>query len=121
MGEHGRERRPAPSLPVPEMLEASRLDPPCEEFALLSWPMEPVVLPAGKLTAAETAIAELAIAGVSNGEIARARGRSVRTVANQLASIYRKLAVGSRSELAAYLAGFSRPQGRRRARRPRAS
>lgn len=51
------------------------------------------------LTRAERAIAEDVAAGRSNAEIAQRRGRSVRTVANQLAALYRKLGVGSRSEL----------------------
>lgn len=53
------------------------------------------------LTEAERWVAEMAIAGLTNREIAAARGASVHTVANQLQSIYRKLGVCSRSELAA--------------------
>jgi len=63
-----------------------------------------------ELTDAESAIASLAVRGLSNREIASLRGSSVRTVANQLASVFAKLGVGSRTELAA-----------REARRPRAS
>ncbi len=37
--------------------------------------------------------------GASNQDIARTRGVSVRTVANQLAAVYRKLGVRSRAEL----------------------
>jgi DNA-binding NarL/FixJ family response regulator len=37
--------------------------------------------------------------GLSNAEIARSRGRSPRTVANQVAKIFEKLGVSSRSEL----------------------
>lgn len=55
------------------------------------------------LTSAEHAVARDAIAGHSNAEIARRRGSSPRTVANQLAAIYRKLGVGSRAELAVML------------------
>jgi DNA-binding NarL/FixJ family response regulator len=51
------------------------------------------------LTAAEAAVATLAIEGLSNAAIARRRKTSVRTVANQLRSIYSKLAVGSRRQL----------------------
>lgn len=53
------------------------------------------------LSAAERAVAQLAIEGASNAVIARRRGTSERTVANQLARLYRKLGVGSRAELAA--------------------
>jgi DNA-binding NarL/FixJ family response regulator len=51
------------------------------------------------LTTAEAAVATLAIEGLSNAAIARKRKTSVRTVANQLRSIYAKLAVGSRRQL----------------------
>jgi DNA-binding NarL/FixJ family response regulator len=57
------------------------------------------------LTAAELAIAEGAIEGASTRALARARGVSERTVANQLASIYRKLGVYSRQELVALVCG----------------
>jgi len=57
------------------------------------------------LTRAERAIAQDVAAGYSNAEIARRRGRSVRTIANQLAALYRKLGVGSRSELVRALFG----------------
>lgn len=53
------------------------------------------------LTSAELEVARLAVAGGSNRAIARLRGTSARTVANQIASAFRKLGVGSRSELAA--------------------
>jgi DNA-binding CsgD family transcriptional regulator len=69
----------------------------------LSAPTESVTVLAG-LTPAERAVARLAAAGSSNVEIGRARGCSPRTIANQLASIYRKVGVGSRAELIALLA-----------------
>lgn len=56
-----------------------------------------------ELSPAEREVAALAREGLSNAEIARARGVAVRTIANQLASIFRKLGVGSRVELAAVL------------------
>lgn len=59
----------------------------------------------GGLTLAEREVVRLALAGLSNGEIARARRASERTIANQLASAYRKLEVGSRRELAARIGG----------------
>lgn len=55
------------------------------------------------LTAAERDVARLAAADLSNAEIAARRGVSARTVANQLASIFRKLKLGSRVELIARL------------------
>lgn len=51
------------------------------------------------LTAAEDEVAQLASRGVSNDRIARSRGCSPRTVANLLASAYKKLGIASRSEL----------------------
>lgn len=56
------------------------------------------------LTDAENEVMSHAVRGASNAEIAALRGTSRRTVANQLASIYRKLGLCSRSELAAYVA-----------------
>jgi DNA-binding NarL/FixJ family response regulator len=48
-------------------------------------------------------VAELAVSGASNDEIASARGRSARTVANQLARCYELLGVRGRTELVAVL------------------
>ncbi|MGE0790294.1 MAG: response regulator transcription factor [Sandaracinaceae bacterium] len=53
------------------------------------------------LTPAERFVAYLAAHGATNAQIARRRATSARTVANQLASIFKKLRVGSRHELAA--------------------
>ncbi len=58
-----------------------------------------------RLTLAERAVVGLAAAGLSNEQIASARKSAPRTVANQLASAFRKLGVGSRFELAARLRG----------------
>lgn len=60
---------------------------------------------ATEVTAAEHVVLKLAAAGLSNTEIAARRGVSPRTVANQMASLFRKLGVHSRSELQARLAG----------------
>ncbi|HVY31314.1 MAG TPA: helix-turn-helix transcriptional regulator [Polyangiaceae bacterium] len=51
------------------------------------------------LTSTEAEIAHDVLAGLSNAEIAGRRGTAVRTIANQVASIYRKLRVRSRLEL----------------------
>lgn len=53
------------------------------------------------LTAAERAVTRLALEGLSNREMAVRRRASERTIANQLASVFRKLNLGSRRELAA--------------------
>jgi DNA-binding NarL/FixJ family response regulator len=55
------------------------------------------------LTTAEREIARGIGAGMSNAEIAQARGTAGRTVANQVASILRKLGLSSRIEIAALL------------------
>lgn len=55
------------------------------------------------LTASELDVARLAVEGCSNEEIAEARGTSAKTIANQLRSIYEKVGVTSRFELAAKL------------------
>jgi DNA-binding CsgD family transcriptional regulator len=54
------------------------------------------------LTPAERAVVGRVIAGDSNVEIARLRATSPRTVANQLAAIFRKLGASSRWELMAH-------------------
>ena len=51
------------------------------------------------LTDAERAVAVLVARGLSNLQIARRRGRSPRTIANQVRSIYTKLEIKSRQEL----------------------
>ena len=50
--------------------------------------------------------------GLSGAELAAQRGRSYRTIANQLATIYRKCGVNSRQEL---IARLSRIEGEARA------
>jgi DNA-binding CsgD family transcriptional regulator len=104
-------RRVPPALPVPDDLEAAALPTLAPEFVLLSWPLRSPTMGADGLSPAEGEVARLAVAGYGNEEIARARGRAVRTVANQLASVYRKLGVGSRVELAAGLLGLARRSG----------
>jgi DNA-binding CsgD family transcriptional regulator len=55
------------------------------------------------LTPAEEAVCRLVLEGKSNGEVAELRGTSTRTVANQLQSVYIKVGVRGRRELAAAL------------------
>jgi DNA-binding NarL/FixJ family response regulator len=54
---------------------------------------------ADKVSAAEYAVARLLVEGHRHSEIAALRGTSVRTVANQIGSVFRKLDVSGRSEL----------------------
>ena len=58
------------------------------------------VTPIG-LTRAEEEVCRMLLSGSSNRDIARSRGSAERTIANQCASLYRKLAVVSRGELRA--------------------
>jgi len=59
----------------------------------------------GELTDAEWQVARMVVAGLSNQQMAEARGRAVRTVANQVAQVLAKLGVERRSQLAARLLG----------------
>ncbi len=52
------------------------------------------------LTPRRAAVAELLQSGLSIGKLLQARGTSIRTVANWVVSLMRKLGVGSRVELA---------------------
>lgn len=57
--------------------------------------------PRAPLTASEREVYDEVVRGRTNREIALARGTAERTVANQVASVMRKLGVGSRAELVA--------------------
>ena len=57
----------------------------------------------GALTPAEREVVAFVACGLGNAAIAEKRGTSARTVANQLASVYRKLEIGDRHELVALL------------------
>jgi DNA-binding CsgD family transcriptional regulator len=54
------------------------------------------------MTPSELHVARLAAVGLSNSAIARARGTSPRTVANQMARVLRELGVASRRALAVH-------------------
>ena len=54
------------------------------------------------LSASEREVLALVRRGLSNKEIAAARGRSVATVKNQLASVFQKFGVTSRTRLIAW-------------------
>lgn len=87
------------SIGPPHGLEGYRLDR-LGEVVLLTW-CEQRPSAFGRLTPAEREVVLLLSAGLSNAAIARRRARSQRTVANQVASIFAKLGVSSRSELLA--------------------
>jgi len=71
-----------------------------QRFAVLSFPAGDVPADA-PLTPAERVVAAAIVQGLSNEEIARLRKTSPRTVANQVAAVFRKLGARSRAELVA--------------------
>ena len=58
-----------------------------------------------RLTKAEREVVTHVLSGLTDGEIARRRGVSTRTVSAQVASILSKLGAASRTELGAKLIG----------------
>jgi DNA-binding CsgD family transcriptional regulator len=65
---------------------------------VLRWDAARTVLP-GALSESERDVVTRALRGFSNAEIATQRGTSPRTIANQMARVFRKLGVQSRHEL----------------------
>jgi DNA-binding NarL/FixJ family response regulator len=68
------------------------------DYVVFSLPAEPAV--ALPLSAREREVLAALLAGHTNARIAADLGTSARTVANQVASIFRKLGVSSRAALA---------------------
>jgi DNA-binding NarL/FixJ family response regulator len=101
-GNPARELRRAPraSGPAqfPEELEAVAFQLGGDEFLLLTFPCQRSDF--SGLTPAEQEIASQLLSGRSYRQVARQRGSTYGTVANQIRSIFRKLQVHSRSELA---------------------
>jgi DNA-binding NarL/FixJ family response regulator len=85
---------------APRGLVATHFEVAGERFVVFAFPAAPPKPAQTPLSASETHVLQLIIGGRSNAEIAAARSTSVRTVANQVASILKKLGVGSRYELA---------------------
>lgn len=73
--------------------------PPSGETFRFVWELQRLLAARG-LTPAESALVPLLVTGCSDARIAEVRGTARRTVANQCASIYRKLGVSTRHELA---------------------
>jgi DNA-binding NarL/FixJ family response regulator len=94
-------------VPMPAGLRASRVELAGESYVVFSYPTPQWDLP-DTLTAAERKVAHAVISGATNEEIASSRASSVRTVAHQVASIYAKMGVSSRAELASKLASLTR-------------
>ena len=72
------------------------------ERLILSFPISDVDWRQG-LSPAEVAVAEDVLAGIGRVQIAARRGTAERTIINQIASIFRKLGVGSCLELRLYV------------------
>jgi len=86
------------ALATPKGLEAMSIEGD-REHVVLALPLPEWQLPSD-LTGAEREVALLMLAGLRGVEIARMRGTSVRTVANQTQAVYRKAGVRSLRGLA---------------------
>jgi len=90
--------KPIAELAAPPELTARPFQIDGECYAILAFPLPQIELPA-ELSAAECEVVKAVLDGLSNAEIARRRGTALNTVANQLRSVFSKLAVRSRFEL----------------------
>lgn len=97
----GRRQPPKLALAPPRELSGYRLKPTAT-LCVLSFPLATPAL-STRLTPAEQAVLICLLAGWSSHTIAARRGTCVRTVVNQIASLYKKLRVSSRVELVALL------------------
>jgi DNA-binding NarL/FixJ family response regulator len=84
-----------------ELVDARRLEaqPIAVGSSRLALVSRPAMVELAQLTTSERAVLEHALRGVGVAAIARSRGRSARTITNQLRAIYEKLGVRSRREL----------------------
>lgn len=82
-------------MEVPPDLRCRSLGP---DVVMLEWTprSSPIAL-----SFSERGVAVDILGGLTNEEIARGRNVAVRTVANQVAALFKKLGVSSRSEMAA--------------------
>src|SRR5689334_9686404 len=87
----------------PRGLVVERLVATDDEILVFSWSGSGAALP--RLSTAEAAVFAMILQGASNAEIASRRKTSVRTVANQVASLLRKTGAQSRFELISRYAG----------------
>jgi DNA-binding NarL/FixJ family response regulator len=88
--------------PQPRELSAIRARSGPTDLVVFTYARPVWILPPS-LTMAERGVVLGMLTGATQREIARARGTAPRTIANQVASIFRKLGVGSRVELFAVL------------------
>ncbi|MCC6621369.1 MAG: helix-turn-helix transcriptional regulator [Deltaproteobacteria bacterium] len=96
-----RRSHPESSPPPPDLRAAvGRLGD--QEVLVISWPVADRPDEAWpELTPAQREVAAMLVAGCSRADVARMRGRAPSTVAAQIAAIFARLGVGSRTELVA--------------------
>lgn len=105
-----RSRRSRVEISAPTGLVADRIAGLGGDVVLFSWDVQQGAPPATddprhSLSPSEHEVLAKVVAGATNREIAEARGVSERTVANQMASLLRKLGATSRFELIHRYAG----------------
>ena len=86
-------------LDAPSNLRAITFQGDGVRYLMLSFSVEGGE-PAPQLTAAEREVLQAVLDGRTNASIARDRGTAVRTVANQVAALFRKFGASSRLDLA---------------------
>jgi DNA-binding CsgD family transcriptional regulator len=94
------DRGTEPSPPAALTVEAVEIDG--KSLVVFSFPSNRRTLPS-LLTRTEHHVVELVLRGLSTAQIAAIRGTANATISSQLQSIYRKLGVGSRTELTSKL------------------
>lgn len=82
-------------------VRAAKFQVDSDEYVVVSYSVTGRLGNATALSPGEREVTELLLSGCSYREIAERRNRSVRTIANQIASAFKKLGVSSRAELAA--------------------
>lgn len=104
MGNAALERESSVRGDAPAALRGRRMVMGGEQLLVLIFPV-PASAPSAPLTEAEREVVRRVLDGATTAAIAAARRTSPRTVANQLQSIFRKLGIASRAELARCFAG----------------
>lgn len=92
---------------APAGLAASTFEVGPDEYCLFELDFDKVATPS-ELTRAEREVTRLVLDGLTNEQIAKARGTAPSTVANQLQAIFEKLGVNGRLELVAHCVERSR-------------
>jgi DNA-binding NarL/FixJ family response regulator len=95
-----RGKRDDAAIQPPANLVAEQID---DEHVVFSWD---IARPPPELTSAERDVLARVVRGESNQAIASARRTSVRTIANQVASLLRKTGAASRFDLIRRFGGY---------------